>query len=257
MDGPSRGTPPPPPLAGSFPLPSRDNPLVTPEELSLWARGSWLPTRLPVAKRREARYGLRGVRLGEARIPGPSSRPLIWVFLFLLIHVTVAPRPSRVRGDKSTPLCDTVVDQAFHNRKIYARTIMCTQFLSNMGLPTWDKLACADHKECNQVLMAGMPQSTMSTRFASVISALGIPKGKYTVGGLRPGGATWEYLNHMPIPTLKFRGRWAAEGSLEHYIQECTAYLDFDELEPEVQQRIASLESKANKLLPLVVDLVK
>ena len=78
--------------------------------------------------------------------------------------------------------------------------------------------------------LAGMSANTFARRFGDIMLALHIPKGTYTPASLRPGGATWDYLNGLPIGNLKFRGRWAAESSLEHYIQECVAYLDFENL---------------------------
>ena len=76
----------------------------------------------------------------------------------------------------------------------------------------------------------------------------------YTLAGLRPGGATWEYLNGTPIGNLKFRGRWAAEGSLEHYVQECVAFLDFQDLSVACRQRLEKLEIMFHKLIPQYVQ---
>jgi len=72
--------------------------------------------------------------------------------------------------------------------------------------------------------------STMARRMRQIMDALKVPLGLFTLSGPRPGGATIEYLHGLPIANLKFRGRWAAEGSLEHYIQECVAYSDFESL---------------------------
>ena len=57
------------------------------------------------------------------------------------------------------------------------------------------------------------------------IAALELPKGLFTLGGLRAGGATHHYLEQQNVGVLQRRGRWVSSSSLEHYIQEATVVL--------------------------------
>ena len=62
--------------------------------------------------------------------------------------------------------------------------------------------------------------------FHEAARGLGIADLCLTPGGLRAGGATYKFANEiLDIGRLKFRGRWAAMHTLEHYIQEATATL--------------------------------
>ena len=47
----------------------------------------------------------------------------------------------------------------------------------------------------------------------------------YTPAGLRPGGATADYLYYQNIGRLQWRGRWKSQAVLEHYIQMGVYYL--------------------------------
>ena len=98
--------------------------------------------------------------------------------------------------------------------------------------------------------LTGYAMASLSRKLAQILQAIGIPPHLYTLGGFRPGGATWEYMNHVSIGHLKFRGRWAAESSLEHYIQECVAHLDFQGLNEPVQARIHNLSRCFDSLMP-------
>ena len=98
--------------------------------------------------------------------------------------------------------------------------------------------------------VTGYAMASLSRKLAQIINALGVPPHLYTLGGFRPGGATWEYMNHVAIGHLKFRGRWAVESSLEHYIQECVAHLDFQDLDNSVKLRIHSFSLVFDQLIP-------
>jgi len=420
MDGPSRGHPPPAPLPGNFRLPDREHPLVDLEELNKWKAGKWVPRKLSVAERRNARYGLRGVKLGEASKPGPfapcgrigpSGYGLsLLCAVSLVVYQAEAPRPRNPRTF-TVPLKDTIVDVAFQRRLDAARLIFCDRFLvETPDMPSWNDLGSCDHRQVNQVLMqfvewafendytynqavegllsfaheyfwfslkpawrlirswrdrepvelrhpinlpllkslivialcwgwekfalmlwigfhallrpgelaaltaydfvfhnrvvngiwervcvvrilrpktrrlgprrqhvlitepilmawihkvtlqmknacdgrtlTSYSAATLGKRFHACIRALNITPRLFTLAGLRPGGATWDYLNHVPIGNLKFRGRWAAESSLEHYIQECVAYLDFERLSEHSRELIARFEHLFDTLIP-------
>jgi len=441
MDGPSRGGRCPDPLPGDFKLPSSSIPLVDPEVLCRWQRGLWSPMNLTVAERREARYGYRGCKIGEARVPGPGP-VAVRVLVFLLcvecrscmcfgkaitivgcasvlpglsgsIHIVSAPRPRRTRND-FRPLSETVVDHAFQAR-LDSANIHLQRFLSeDINLPNWEALSSCDHRQANQAMMHWVqhafetdltynqavegvlsfahehfwislkptwrllrswrdrepvevrhpihlpllkavicvavcwgwenfamlvwlgyhallrpgemgsltPQdfvfhqrlvsggfwstvcivrimrpktrrlgprrqhtlvtepwlvtwiqtvveplkragnfatltsyslATLNRRFSQCLNVLGIPPHVFTLAGLRAGGATWEYLSDTPIANLKFRGRWAAESSLEHYVQECVAFLDFERLSEETRRKIDALAQMFPVLIPTFI----
>ena len=48
----------------------------------------------------------------------------------------------------------------------------------------------------------------------------GAAGGTLTWSSLRPGGATFLYMDDVPLDTIKWRGRWAAWATLDRYIQE-------------------------------------
>ena len=91
--------------------------------------------------------------------------------------------------------------------------------------------------------------ATARSRFAKILERIGIPGHLYSWASLRAGGATFDYLMGTPVAAIKFRGRWAAEKTLEHYIQECAGALDISALPPLVQRRCAALAAFAPKLL--------
>jgi len=441
MDGPSRGRRPPSPLPGDFYLPSRSNPIIDLDTLMKWRSGKWTPLELTVAQRREARYGLRGVKVGEARVPGPkvltpfallfcgmhvavesrasevflrvsSVRYVSVVFSVSVLPLVPAPRPRRVRRD-DRPLGDTVVDQAFQRRLDSARRMLQQFLCAGNNVPSWEALSTCDVRAANQALMhwvqyafehdltynqavegvlafshehfwvslkptwrllrswrdrepvevrhpihlpllkscvvialcwgwehfamllwlgyhallrpgelavltafdfvfhqrlvggswqtvcivrilrpktrrlgprrqhtlvteqvlvswihaivtplklarckttlTSYSLATLNRRFTQCLFALGIPPHTFTLASLRAGGATWEYLNDAAIANLKFRGRWAAESSLEHYVQECVAFLDFEDLTLETRHKIDALATVFVALVPTYI----
>ena len=42
---------------------------------------------------------------------------------------------------------------------------------------------------------------------------------KPTLGGLRSSGATLDFLRHENLDRVKWRGRWASDSVLKHYLQ--------------------------------------
>ena len=51
-----------------------------------------------------------------------------------------------------------------------------------------------------------------------------------TPGSLRPGGATYHFLQHQSIAVRRIAGRWRAESSFEHYIQLVMSHLCLTQL---------------------------
>ena len=148
MDGPSRGRRPPEALAGTIRFPDRDFPLVEESVIQRWKTGKWRPVGLPVAVRR-TKYGYRGIKVGEARVPGP---PFVLVLVLLHTPLLPCPRPRRVRNDH-TPLAETVVDMAFQKRLEAAHRIFCSRFLVESSLPNWEQVGASNQRDANHVLM--------------------------------------------------------------------------------------------------------
>ena len=67
--------------------------------------------------------------------------------------------------------------------------------------------------------------STFARRLKKILSHLNI-EDLFTPGGLRPGGATAEWIRFRNFENLRIRGRWAISRTLEHYVQECVASLN-------------------------------
>ena len=102
--------------------------------------------------------------------------------------------------------------------------------------------------------LAGVSESTklwpgtpakFSKRFRHTLSRLGLHRFPLTPGCLRPGGATRAFLDGMSISSLKYRGRWRQESSLEVYIQESMCHLLSTEMTQDEYECIHSLLSSA------------
>ncbi len=63
----------------------------------------------------------------------------------------------------------------------------------------------------------------------------------YTWGSFRAGGASHDFMCSVPISVIKFRGRWGAERTLEHYVHECMTYLNLSSLPESVLYRVNRL----------------
>ena len=61
---------------------------------------------------------------------------------------------------------------------------------------------------------------------STLLGRLGLGPQNYTLGGLRAGGATMQYLRDQNIPVLMRNGRWASMKTLDHYIQEAATHLN-------------------------------
>ena len=84
-------------------------------------------------------------------------------------------------------------------------------------------------------------QALARSRLRSILQALNAPPNAFSLGSFRPGGASYEFLLGMTIGHLKFRGRWGAESTLDHYIQECLAALDLASLPCAALERIRAM----------------
>ena len=86
-------------------------------------------------------------------------------------------------------------------------------------------------------------------RLLRACQALGIPPHLWTLGSLRPGGATFEFLNGASTSMLRFRGRWRQEATLDHYINESCAYLDVASLQLDTLESVDALASLAQHII--------
>eukprot|EP00438_Fugacium_kawagutii_P016097 Skav225960 [mRNA] locus=scaffold6030:92380:95743:- [translate_table: standard] len=83
--------------------------------------------------------------------------------------------------------------------------------------------------------------SRFSKLFKRLTAELGLSSCNFTPGSLRPGGATMLYGQGWSIPQLRFAGRWTAEKSLEHYIQQAMATQILNRLDKAVVDRLCRL----------------
>lgn len=86
----------------------------------------------------------------------------------------------------------------------------------------------------------GMSQSTLADRLERILKVLGL-EGLFTLAGLRAGGATWQWIVKRNFDELRIRGRWAAQKTLEAYIQECAAQLQEGSVSRRQRTQIAEL----------------
>ena len=89
-------------------------------------------------------------------------------------------------------------------------------------------------------LWEGKP-ARFSKLFKQLSSELGLESCRFTPGSLRPGGATLLFGQSTPINVLRFLGRWTAEESLEHYIQQAMATQILNQLSVKTTTRLCKL----------------
>ena len=81
--------------------------------------------------------------------------------------------------------------------------------------------------------------------FAWMLQRLDVPV-RYTAASLRAGATTYYHIQGVPIPSLKYRGRWASEKSMPSYVKESMAALVWNQIDPIVVSRMhAILDSSA------------
>lgn len=83
--------------------------------------------------------------------------------------------------------------------------------------------------------------SRFSKLFKQIVTDLNLQACRFTPGSLRPGGATLLYSRGTPISVLRFMGRWTAERSLEHYIQQAMSTQIVNKLPAETVCRLKKL----------------
>lgn len=113
------------------------------------------------------------------------------------------------------------------------------------------------------VLLWTATASRFSRFFKQLTFELGVQDCGFTPGSLRPGGATMLYGRGWNISQLRFAGRWTAEKSLEHYIQQAMATQILNRLQQPTVDRLKRLGPLCLRLVvhdacsPLSVSLPK
>ena len=90
--------------------------------------------------------------------------------------------------------------------------------------------------------------TALRTIFSAICCELHLPHGSqdgFTLGSLRPGGATWLYRVTDNSELVRFRGRWASLRMLEIYIQEVGATCVLPNLPEKVRSRLKTLAEYA------------
>ena len=86
--------------------------------------------------------------------------------------------------------------------------------------------------------------STLRLRFNRVLSALKLPMKQgarpkpLSLASFRPGGATWLINVSESAETVRRRGRWAANRTMEIYLQEVTAATYLNDISAESRQKV-------------------
>lgn len=94
----------------------------------------------------------------------------------------------------------------------------------------------------------GMSMATLSSRLDAILRKLGVP-GLFTLGGLRSGGATHFWIRERNFDGLRLRGRWAAARTLEHYVQECVAEVQWGMLSKGKRDKLKEVGKETLNLL--------
>jgi hypothetical protein len=93
---------------------------------------------------------------------------------------------------------------------------------------------------------------------AELVKELNLSEYHFTPGSFRAGGATLWASMGVDIARLRFWGRWAAEASVAHYVQEASAYMIINQLsfshlsKLELAIRLSCAIYKASSVISLV-----
>ena len=89
-------------------------------------------------------------------------------------------------------------------------------------------------------------RTTFLKHWEITLSSLHLDGLRLTPGSLRAGGATELCLRNEAIGTTKFKGRWAAESSLNVYIQEAMSTMVMLRVRPITHTLLAQLRASGN-----------
>jgi hypothetical protein len=87
-----------------------------------------------------------------------------------------------------------------------------------------------------------------NTKWTKLLALLDIPKGLFTPGGVRGGGAVWHFQTFRDIHRLLWDMRLQNQTTLEHYLQEVAVGTSLTKLSAESRKRVANLSSAAPAL---------
>ena len=131
------------------------------------------------------------------------------------------------------------------NRRSFART----QFVlvEDPWLVRWVAWLISDLQASDFLFSASAARALSMLR--ALLALLGLQALKFTLGSLRPGGATEFFrVSGGNVPALQFRGRWASTGSLTHYLQLATAALMEARIPDDKRKGIAEAVNTFNTL---------
>lgn len=89
---------------------------------------------------------------------------------------------------------------------------------------------------------------TFASRLEVMLEKLGAA-GAFTVGGLRAGGATYEWVVHRNFDALRLRGHWVSSRTLEAYIQETATQLGLGRFSESKRQKFRRIAEDGMELL--------
>ena len=99
-------------------------------------------------------------------------------------------------------------------------------------------------------------QATWSRRVSAGLTALGIDPSLFTLGSLRGGGATEDFILHENLGRTQYKGRWRSPQSVGHYLQQALAILATIRLSSEAESLLDALAPLAEKIFPLPPSLL-
>jgi hypothetical protein len=91
--------------------------------------------------------------------------------------------------------------------------------------------------------------ATFRKRFDFALLQIGVPRSKYTPGGLRGGGAVWKFQRDGSIPDLMWSMRVSSQQTLGHYLQETAAAMSISALGDACLHKIRVLSKISKPLL--------
>ena len=101
--------------------------------------------------------------------------------------------------------------------------------------------------------------ATLRRRFSDLLQALGLPirrvKGKrpFDLGSLRPGGATFMFLERADAECVRRRGRWVSSKVCDIYSQEVMYTTYTEKLTEDTKRRIHQLASAFPRILNIAI----
>lgn len=93
-------------------------------------------------------------------------------------------------------------------------------------------------------------QNVYQSRLAALLKALGVSPKLFTLGSIRAGGATEDWLQHENVGRTQMRGRWKHPLAMQHYLQESTACLATIQLSRRTLNLVDALEPLVDELFP-------